>query len=91
MNNVMIGAVKARKFIADSKKHEKNFTKAVYYGMEYNKLVDLKNQAEGAELYNAANKFDKQAEAAFNKHLEYMDLLPKKEKSKVEKTVFRFK
>jgi hypothetical protein len=89
--NIMIGSVKANSFSAISKKHKDHATKALYFGTRYNKLTDLKNEAEGKGLNNAARKFDREAEAAFNKHLEFMSLLPKKDQAIVEKSVFRFK
>ena len=89
--NVLIGAVKADGFTSISKKHKANATKAIYWGMSYNKLSDLKNEAEGKGLNNAAIKFDREAEAAFNKHLDFMSLLPKRDQAIVEKSVFRFK
>ena len=91
MSNVMIGSVKADSFTSISKKHKANATKALYWGTRYNKSTDLKNEAEGKGLNNAANKFDREAEEAFNKHLEFMSLLPKKDQAIVEKSVFRFK
>lgn len=91
MGNVFIGAIKSNSFSSISTKHKANATKALYWGTRYNKLTDIKNEAEGKGLDNAARKFDKEAEAAFNKHLEFMSLLPKKDQAIVEKSVFRFK
>ena len=71
-----------------SRKNQTNVNKAIYWGMKYNQLNDLRDKADDIGDEKAYRKYDRQCEAAFDKHLDYMSELPKSEQKKVEKYVF---
>ncbi len=87
---VFIGAVRgsSNKLTATTKKNQSNLNKAIQWGMKYNQLNDMRGRASDMGDERAYRKLDRQCETAFDKHLEYMVELPKKEQARVEKFVF---
>ena len=78
------------KLTAITRANQNNVNKAVYWGQKYNVLNDLRDDADGQGNDKLYKKYDRMASDAFNKHLEYMSELPKREQAKVEKFVFTF-
>jgi hypothetical protein len=87
---VFIGAVKgsSNRLTATSRKNQANLNKAIYWGMRYNELNDMRDRASDMGDERAYRKLDRQCEVAFDKHLDFMGELPKKEQARVEKLVF---
>jgi hypothetical protein len=82
------GTGSANKLTAITKANQTYVNKAVYWGMKYNELNDDRDRADDAGDMKSYVKFDRMAANAFDKHLEYMSELPKREQAKVEKFVF---
>lgn len=78
------------KLTAITRANQSKVNKAVYWGQRYNILNDLRDDADGQGDEKLYRKYDRMASDAFNKHLEYMSEIPKREQAKVEKFVFTF-
>jgi hypothetical protein len=78
------------KLTAITRANQSNVNKAVYWGQKYNVTSDARDRAYDNDNEKLGRQLDRQAEAAFNKHLDYMSELPKREQAKVEKFVFTF-
>ena len=78
------------KLTAITRANQNNVNKAVYWGQKYNVLNDARDRAYDNGNDKLYKQLDRQCEAAFNKHLDYMSELPKREQAKVEKFVFTF-
>ena len=78
------------KLTAITRANQSNVNKAVYWGQRYNILNDLRDDADGQGNDKLYKMYDRMASDAFNKHLDYMSELPKREQAKVEKFVFTF-
>jgi hypothetical protein len=86
----IFGTSKPKTLTALTKKNQTNVNKAVYWGFRYNELNDLRDDADGQGDDKLYKKYDRMASDAFNKHLDYMSELPKREQVRVEKFVFTF-
>ena len=90
--NTFLGAINASgtspKLTAASKRNQTNLNKAIYWGMKYNQVNDLRDVADNNGDMKAYRKYDRMAENAFDKYLEYLDSLPKTERNRVERLVF---
>lgn len=86
----IFGTAKPKTLTALTKKNQSNVNKAVSWGQKYNELNDARDRANDMGDEKLYRKLDRQAEAAFNKHLDYMSELPKREQVRVEKFVFTF-
>jgi hypothetical protein len=86
----IFGTSKPKTLTALTKKNQTNVNKAVYWGFRYNELNDLRDDADGQGDDKLYKKYDRMASDAFNKHLDYMSELPKREQVRVEKLVFTF-
>jgi hypothetical protein len=82
------GTSSSNKLTAITKKNQTNVNKAIYWGMKYNEINDMRDRADDSGDMKAYRKFDRMAANAFDKHLEFMDSLPKGEQARVERFVF---
>ena len=82
------GTSSSNKLTAKSKKNQTIINKAIYCGMKYNEVNDMRDRADDAGDMKSYVKFDRMAANAFDKHLEFMDSLPKGEQARVERFVF---
>lgn len=82
-----VGAVKggSNLLTAFTKKNQVHLNKAIYWGGKYNELVNMADAAEDLGDTKLCNKLHIQQADAFNKYLEHMNSLPKKEQSRVVK------
>lgn len=78
------------KLTAITKRNQSNVNKAVYFGQQYNVTSDARDRAYDNGNDKLGRQLDRKAENAFNKHLDYMSELPKREQARVEKFVFTF-
>ena len=84
------GTSNSGKLTAITRANQNNVNKAVYWGQKYNQLNDERDRADDAGDMKSYVKLDRMAANAFDKHLEYMSELPKREQAKVERFVFTF-
>lgn len=84
------GTSSSNKLTAGTKRNQANLNKAIYWGMKYNEINDLRDRAYDSGDEKAYRKYDRMASNAFDKHLDYMSELPKKEQARVERFVFTF-
>jgi hypothetical protein len=84
------GTSTSGKLTAITRANQSNVNKAVYWGQKYNELNDARDRADDAGNQKLYKQLDRQASAAFEKHLDFMSELPKREQAKVEKFVFTF-
>jgi len=84
------GTSTSGKLTAITRANQSTVNKAVYWGQKYNQLNDERDRADDAGDMKSYVKLDRMAANAFDKHLEYMSELPKREQAKVEKFVFTF-
>ena len=82
------GTSSSNKLTAKSKKNQTIINKAIYWGMKYNEVNDMRDRADDAGDMKSYVKFDRMAANAFDKHLEFMSELPKTEQARVERFVF---
>lgn len=86
---VFIGGIgSSNTMMAKKKQNQTNFKKAIYHGMRYNEIVNLAFRAGDMGDEKLQRKLERQQEMAFDKHLEFMNQLPKYEQARVEKIVF---
>jgi hypothetical protein len=86
---VFIGAIKgSNPLTAKTKKNQANLNKAIYWGVEYDKINDLRDRADDSGDEKAYRKYNRMAENAFEKYLGYISQLPKVEQKRVEKFIY---
>jgi hypothetical protein len=72
------------KLTAKTKKNQTNLNKAVFHGMRYIVLNDLRDDADGQGDEKLVRKYDRMCAESFDKHLDYMNELPQYEQKRVE-------
>jgi hypothetical protein len=72
------------KLTAITKKNQTNVNKAVFHGMRYIVLNDLRDDADNQGDEKLVRKYDRMCATSFDRHLDYMDQLPKREQKQVE-------
>jgi len=75
---------------AINKKHQSAVNRAVKALVRYNVLNDLRDKASDSEGEDSRefNMRDRQCAAAYDKYLDIIDLLPKREVTKLENQIF---
>jgi hypothetical protein len=72
------------KLTAITKKNQSNVNKAVFHGMRYIVLNDLRDDADNMGDDKLYKKYDRMCANSFDRHLDYMNELPKREQKRVE-------
>jgi hypothetical protein len=72
---------------AISKKHQANVNKAVYWLAQYKEWNTLRDKFYGEESMANWRMADKKCEKAFDRYLDYLAELPKREAQRIEKAV----
>lgn len=67
-------------------KYQSKVNRAIKYLLQYNQLNDARNKADGNEDQKLVDKLDKQCNTVFNKYLEIVLELPKREMINIEKS-----
>tara|TARA_R110000744_G_scaffold40521_1_gene91943 strand:- start:2190 stop:2426 length:237 start_codon:yes stop_codon:yes gene_type:complete len=71
---------------AITKKNQPTVNKATSWLIKYNTANDLRDLADGNDDTKAFSKHNRTCEKAFDKYLEYMEELPKREQKQIEKS-----
>ena len=71
---------------AINKKHQGTMTKAIAWLIKYNDFNDQRNICDDNDDEKGFRKFDKKCESSYDKFLEYMDELPKREQVRIYKS-----
>ena len=71
---------------AITKKNQVTVNRAINWLIKYNTSNDLRDLAYNEYDTKAYRKYDRVCEKAFDKYLEYMEELPKREQKQIEKS-----
>ena len=82
---VLLGGMSGtNRMIAKTKRNQTYLNKAIEWGMKYYRVSDARDKAYGEDNERLARTLERQAEKIFDKHQEYLEMLPKFEQKRVE-------